>query len=411
MQILLISNYFEPDGGAAALRLSRLARRLQQNGHQVTVLTSLPHYPGGRVLPPYAGRWQVIENRDGLRVIQVWLWATPSPRISRKLLSQISFMFDALLVGRKLPAPDVVLIEAQPIFSGLAGALLARFKRRPYVLNVSDLWPDHLLSVGALKASHPVYKTARFLVNRLYKGAAGIVAMSPAWAAAIQGQIGQSQSDKVHVVYNGVDLEKYSPQTDPSPIQKRLKLDGRKLISFIGTFATQYDFETLLRAFQHFAGRDDLCFALIGAGSQADFITEWLATQPIPNLIRLDWLSPEETRAAWAASYLSCWALGAHPLYSGTIPAKLYEALACGVPTLAAVEGVTAELIQKSKAGLSVPTGDVAGLIAGLERLIEDEALHSQYSRAARAYAEKHFAAAQIAAQYEMILQAALLSP
>jgi glycosyltransferase involved in cell wall biosynthesis len=267
MHLLLVTTYFEPDSGAAAVRLSRLARLLHARGHQVTVLTALPHYPQGRIRDGYRGRFAVVENRDGLRVMRTWLWATPSSRISRRLVSQNTFMLTAALRGLAIQRPDVILIEAQPIFTSLAGVLLSRIKRAPYVLNVSDLWPDHLLSVGALTEQHPVYRLARGLVNATYRGAAHIVAMSPAWARAIQGHIGNGQ--KISVIYNGVDLASFRSDRDTTAFRARYGLNDHFVISFIGTFATQYDFETLFGAVRRMEGREDVRLCLSAQEARA----------------------------------------------------------------------------------------------------------------------------------------------
>src|SRR5690606_24447550 len=126
----------------------------------------------GRIAEGYRRKLAVVEVRDGLRIIRTWLWATSSPKISRKLISQNTFMLTAALRSLGIPRPDVVFIEAQPIFTSLAGVFYCRLKRVPYLLNVSDLWPDHLLSVGALAESHPIYRAARWLVNSIYRRAA-----------------------------------------------------------------------------------------------------------------------------------------------------------------------------------------------------------------------------------------------
>jgi len=136
MHILFLTTYFEPDSGAAAVRLSRLAHLLKARGHDITVLTTLPHYPVGQIQANYRGKFAIVEDRDGLRVIRTWLLATQSPRISRRLISQNTFMLTALLRGLGIKRPNVMLVEAQPIFTGFAGALLGKIKRVPVVLNV-----------------------------------------------------------------------------------------------------------------------------------------------------------------------------------------------------------------------------------------------------------------------------------
>jgi hypothetical protein len=153
-----VTNYFAPEPGAAAVRLTRLARRLREWDHEITVLTSLPHYPQGCIHPSHRGKAVVTTELDGIQVVQTWLLATANPRISRKLPSQLSFMAGALLFGLRIPRPDAVLVEAQPVFTTIAGVLLALLKRCPYILNVSDLGPDHLLSVGAITDTHPLYR-------------------------------------------------------------------------------------------------------------------------------------------------------------------------------------------------------------------------------------------------------------
>lgn len=400
MQILLITNYFEPDSGAAAARLSRLANLLQQRGHQLTVLTSLPHYPQGRIHQGYRRRWTVVEKRNGLRVIQAWLWATRSSRISRKFISQISFMLTAMLRGLFIPKPDVVLIEAQPVFTAIAGVFLARLKRRPYVLNVSDLWPDHLLSVGAMTEQSRVYRVARWVVDGMYRRAAAIVAMSPAWAQAIEGHIGPT--DKLTIIYNGVDLDRFRPDIEHSAFRDQYGLATAKIVSFIGTLATQYDFELMLDAARQL--KDKATILLIGQGSQAEAIRQQIALGGLEHLHWLEWVDYAEMPMVWNAAALTFWAMRNHPLYTGTIPAKLYEALACGIPIVASMSGVGAAMIAESGAGVVVPTGDGTALVEAMCRLLDDDTLRQTYRQNGRAYAETHFDPIKVVDAYEAVL-------
>jgi hypothetical protein len=76
MRILLLTQYFPPETGAAQERLSDLAGRLCSFGHAVTVLTSLPNYPAGRIFDEYRGRIFVGEKREGLRILRTWAYAS-----------------------------------------------------------------------------------------------------------------------------------------------------------------------------------------------------------------------------------------------------------------------------------------------------------------------------------------------
>ncbi len=403
MHILLVTSYFEPDQGAAAVRLSRLARLLQARGHQITVLTTLPNYPHGRILDGYRGKFQVVENRDGVRVIQTWLWATRSPKISRRLVSQLSFMFTAALRGLFIPRPDVVLIESQPVFTSLAGVLLSRLKRAPYVLNVSDFWPEYLLAVGALSASSPLYRIFYWLVNVTFRGARRIVTLLHSLAENIEGRIGQGE--KITTIYNAVDLRRFRPGLDTTSFRQQHGASGdEKWVSFIGTFGTHMDFETMLDVAAHFNDRQDVRFVLIGTGGQRDRVEQRL-TQPDLSRVRwIGWIDHADMPLAWNASHITFWAVHDHPLYRSILQSKTYEAMACGTPVVIAVEGITADLMRRSEAGVTVPFKDKDGLIAAITRLLDDEDFHRRCSQSGRAYAEQNFDADRVAERYEAVL-------
>jgi colanic acid biosynthesis glycosyl transferase WcaI len=404
LHLLFVTHYYEPSAGAAAIRLTLLARYLQKRGHQVTVLTTLPHYPKGVIDLDYRGKLWKVETRDGVRVIYSWLWATTSTRISRRLLSQMSFMPLGFVRGLGIPRPDVTFIEAQPIFTGLVGRALSRLKGVPYVLNVSDLWPDHMLTVGALRETDTAYKIARAAMDSSYRGAAAITSMSPAWSRKIAEYMGGS-TDKIHMIYRGVDTTLFQPQRDTGEFRAKYGLGAGKLVTFIGTFATQYDFDALFAAAAHFQERPDVRFVIIGTGSQRDTVQAHIASGSAPNVQLVDWIAPDEMPLAWCASYLNIWAMRDTPLYYGTLPAKMYEAFATGTPIAAAQGGEAAAILTESGAGLTTAPGDTAGLIASIARILEDETLRADMSKRARAYAEQHFAFDATAAQYEAVLQ------
>ncbi len=400
MRILLVTFWFEPDSGAASARFSQLAQRLAARGHQVTVLAPMPHHPAGRIADSYRGAWTRMEQRGQVRVVRVWLWATPSPRISRKLVSQLSFMAGALLRGWRMVRPEVVLIEAQPVPTGLAGVLLARWLRAPYVLSVSDLWPDHLLSVGALRATHPVYRLARHLVDALYRHATAIVTLSPAWTRRIAARI--RPKPVLHTQYFMVDLQRLRPGLSAADFRERHGLQGCQVVACIGTFATQYDFATLLAAAKLLEEREDMRFLLIGDGSQRDSLRNAGA-----NVQHIGWLPAAEIPAAWAAADVSCYALRSHALHQGAMPARLYESLASGTPVVAAGAGEAARIIEESGAGIAVASGAVQEFAAAIGELLDDEDLRARCGRQGRAWAETHCDVDIISRDYEEILRTA----
>lgn len=407
MNILLVTNYYEPDQGAAAIIVTRLAKKLAARGHRLTVLTSMPNYPHGRILEGYRGKPVVVEERDGVRVIQTWLWATPSPKVSRKLVSQMSFMLTATLRGLGIPRPDVMLVEAAPMFTGFAGFILSTFKRVPYVLDVHDLWPDHMLTVGKMTAVHPAYRAARGAMDALYRGASGIVALTPYLEKVIQCYLPTDQQQKTTTIFSGVDLQRFRPGIDASAFRQAHGLGDARLVAYIGTLGTAYDPITMLEAARQFVDRPDVRFVIMGTGTQRALVERRLAQGDLPNVRWIEWVDYAAIPQAWAATHIAYWALYDHELHKGAIGTKMYEAMASGVPVCVALEGVVADVLRESGGGLSSPFEDAEALAANLRRLLDDEPFYQQCSQNARRYAEARFDAERAALAYEdMLLRA-----
>lgn len=403
MKILFITHYYEPDSGAAAVRLTRLARLLQARGHEVTVLTTMPHYPQGRIAEGYRGKFSTDEKRDGLRVVQVWLWATPSNSIVKRLISQISFMLTCMLRGLFLPRPDVIFIENQPIFTGLAGWFLSRVKRRPYLLNVSDFWPEQLIEAGVMSEKHSLYRLFKGLVNRTQRDAGALVALLPGIRDSIEARLGAQHS--AHVIFNAVDLERFRPGLDDQRFRATYQLGDEKLISFIGSFSVNHDFDAMLRVAEYFNDREDLRFVFIGTGTQRAIVEQYQRSAALSRLRWIGWVDHADMPSAWAASYATYWMTQPHQINRLAFHAKLFEAMASGVPALIAVEGLMAEILAASGAGVTVPFGDEAGMIAVIDDLVTHPEKRTQMSANARAYAEENFDAQRVADAYEVLLR------
>ncbi len=150
-RLLILTQYFPPEIGAAQTRLFELGQELSSLGWEVEVLTALPNYPKGRVFEGYDARKPVCETHGRLSVIRVPLRPAQKGFVNR-LICYYSFVIYAIRWGRKLcKKPDVVFVESPPIFIGWAAVSLSKYWRVPYVFNVSDLWPESAKRMGIVK--------------------------------------------------------------------------------------------------------------------------------------------------------------------------------------------------------------------------------------------------------------------
>ena len=150
MRIGILTQYYPPEMGAPQARLSHLAGRFLQQGHQVVVLTAMPNYPHGHIFPGYGG-FVRREDREGVSVIRCWLYPAQSARLVPRLASYFSFVLSSLLFGLfMLRRLDYLMTESPPLFLGVSGWLLALRTRARWIFNVSDLWPESAVHLGVV---------------------------------------------------------------------------------------------------------------------------------------------------------------------------------------------------------------------------------------------------------------------
>ena len=151
MNILFLTDNFPPETNAPATRTHEHARQWVAAGHQVTVLTNVPNFPTGRVFPGYRNKLWQREAMDGIRVVRVWTYVTANEGFFRRSLDYFSFGASSVIGGLFLPTPDVIVATSPQIFTALGACILAWIKRRPFVFELRDLWPDSIVAVGAMR--------------------------------------------------------------------------------------------------------------------------------------------------------------------------------------------------------------------------------------------------------------------
>jgi glycosyltransferase involved in cell wall biosynthesis len=406
MHLLFLTQFYPPEIGAAAVRLSRLARLLVADGHQVTVLTSLPNYPSGIIPPAYRGTLFRREQVDGVEVVRVWAYASPSKRARARLLNQGTFMALAALRGMALARPDLIFVESHPLFVTLAGGWLKRLLRAPVVLNVSDPWPEAAVATGALDESSLLVRVGRHVECWAYRDSARIVALSHGFRDSIV-QAGAA-ADRVQVIRNGVDHTRFRPASEEQRrvARERFHLDGRPVAAHIGNLSLTYDLDTLLEAA---ACLPHVQFVFAGGGSQAEMLRERACD--LENVRLLGVLPHEDMPEVWAAADISLIAMGDHSLADGTLPAKLYEALATGTPVVAAIRGEGQQLLAETGGGISTAIGDHSAFAEALRTLLGDADRRQAMAAAGRAYAEAHLSPQHVKDAYLALFQQAARLP
>ncbi len=398
MRILFLCQYFPPEPGAPAARTHEHAREWVRLGHDVTVVCGLPHYPEGVVPPAYRGRLLFEEQMDGIRVLRCWLFATANRGAVLRSLSFVTFLFTATIAALFRAGPcDVVAATSPQMLCGLAGWIVAALKRRPFVLEVRDLWPKQIVDLGVITNPllvRPLYRLERFL----YRHAVAIVTVAPAAAEDIITR--GVPREKVFTIPNGVDLDYFRPADRLNEVREANGWGGSFIALYIGAHGLSQGLEIVIDAAEQLRERKDILFAFVGAGARKTALIAMAREKGLQNVCFLPAVPKESMPGYYAAADLCLVPLLKREVFRTNIPSKMFEIMACARPIALCAEGQALQLLQESGGGVAVPPEDAAALAKTVTDLADDPAGTLRHGEAGRTFAESHFSRAERARKY-----------
>lgn len=403
LRILFLCQYFPPEPGAPAARTHEHAREWVRQGHDVTVVCGLPHYPEGVVPPAYRGRLLVQEHMEGIRVLRCWLFATANRGALLRSLSFVTFLFTATLAALFKSGPcDVVAATSPQMLCGLAGWIVAALKRRPFVLEVRDLWPKQIVDLGVI--THPLLVLPLYRLERfLYRRARVIVTVAPAAAEDIIAR--GIPREKVRVIPNGVDLDFFKPADRLNEVREQQGWGGSFVVLYIGAHGLSQGLEIVIDAAERLKERTDILFAFVGAGARKTALMAMAREKGLHNVCFLPAVPKESMPRHYAAADLCLVPLLRREVFRTNIPSKMFEIMACARPILLCAEGQALQLLQDSGGGVAVPPEDGEALADAVAALADDPATARHYGETGRTYAEAHFRRTDRAHEYLEVLE------
>jgi glycosyltransferase involved in cell wall biosynthesis len=370
MRILYLTQYFPPEIGAPQVRIPELMRHMVRLGHQVTILTAMPNYPKGRVFPGYRGRAFMSEPFEDMRVVRTFMYPTLSVGFIRRTTSQISFAASSALLGLwKVGRQDVILAGSPPLFIAPSALVLSRALGCPYIAVVADLWPEIAIETGILK-SRPGIRMAQGLERMLYRYAVAVLTQTPGQALNIRERF---PATRVDVLSGGVNTSLYAPSLRSDAIRAEFGVSSRVAVAFVGLHGFAQGLDVVLNAADHLRHRADIAFVLIGSGAEKDQLSRRATGMNLPNLKFFDPVPRERVPAILASMDIALVSLR-HGVPRATIPSKMYEAMASGLPIVVAADGEANDLVRDEQIGYAVPAGAGGDLAAAIQGLAEDPA-------------------------------------
>ena len=373
MRILFVTDNFPPEVNAPASRGFEHCLEWVRNGAEVSVLTCAPNFPQGRVYQGYRNRLYQTEDMQGIRVIRVWSYITVNKGFLRRCLDYISFALSSGLAGM-FQGFDLILTTSPQFFVNFTGYGLSRLKGKPWIFELRDLWPESIRTVGAMKKSR-LLDFLEKLELFFYRSATKVVAVSPAFKKDLMHR--GINEDKIEVIPNGANLSLYRPGQVDLGLKKSLGLEGKFVISYIGTHGMAHKLDFIVRSIAQLK-EQDLHFLFIGDGAEKENILDISRELRLSNVTFLDPVAKDKVPDYLSISDASLVPLKKADTFKTVIPSKIFESSAMRVPILLGVDGQARKIVEGFEAGLYFEPESLNGFLQAVSKIKEDEKMYKR---------------------------------
>ena len=380
MHILFLTDNFPPEVNAPASRTFEHCREWVKAGHRVTVITCAPNFPSGVVHAGYSNRFRQRETIEGIEVIRVWSYITANEGFLKRTLDYISYMVSAVLAAPSVKDVDLVIGTSPQFFTACAGAFVGAMKRKPFVFELRDLWPESIRALGAVR-NERILNWLERLELYLYRRAAAVVAVTHAFKRDLIRR--GIDADKIFVVTNGVDLTRFEPTPRDEALAREHDLQDKFVAGYIGTHGMAHALETLLDAAAHLSAIPDAAhirILLLGDGASKKALKAKAEEMQLSSVLFLDSVAKDQVGRYWSLLNVSVIHLKDTELFATVIPSKLFEGMAMGVPVLHGVRGESAMIVEREGVGLIFEPENAHALAEGLLTLARDEARRGAFA-------------------------------
>jgi glycosyltransferase involved in cell wall biosynthesis len=401
MRILFFSHYFPPEVNAPASRTFEHCRLWAQAGHEVTVVTCAPNHPRGEIYPGYKNKIFQIETLDGVRVVRVWTLLAANQGFLLRVLNYLSYLIFAVVAAVRLARPDVVVSTSPQLFCGLTGLLAKLMHGAPWVLEIRDLWPKSIVTVGAMRKGLAV-QFLEWLEKLAYRRADRIVSVTDSFVAHIAARGG---AGKIDVIKNGADLSFFKPTAGGEEFKKAIGFEGRFVAAYVGTHGMAHALDTVLDAARLLSDDPRIGFLLVGDGAERARLVARAETMKLDNLRIVGQLPKAEMPRVWAATDISLILLKKDDLFKTVLPSKMFEAMAMERPIVLGVEGEARELLEEAGAGMAIAPESAEELAAAVVKLGGDPELDARLARQGGCYVRENYDRSQLARIYLDLLE------
>ena len=331
-RVLIHSIVFSPDGVSTAYLYNDIALGLVENGFDVVVLTTTPHYnliESELVKQPIAKKLFGLycqSDFKGIRVYHIPLKKYKST--VKRLMSFVYWHILSLFIGFSIKKINFVLSPSPPLSIGFISLLIAKFKGAKSVYNVQEIYPDLLINQGSLK-SPIIINLLKLFEKFIYKYSAAVTTIDEVFYATISSRF--SDTSKLKIIPNFVDTDLYKPLNLKQDLPSIFGSDNGKIkILYAGNIGFFQDWAPVLFAARELL-EENIEFWIIGEGVQKEYLEIEVQNQNLSNVRIFPYQSRELIPIINNYADIHFIAINQQMEQEG-FPSKVYTIMACAKP-------------------------------------------------------------------------------
>jgi colanic acid biosynthesis glycosyl transferase WcaI len=408
-RVLIYSLVFPPDGVSTAQLMGELAEDVEAAGHEVSVITTQPHYNRDRVaeaaqpLRRLRGGLVYVSDFGRIRVLHIAMPAGRD-RLGRRIRGWVGFhLLGFLLALRGVPAPDVIIVPSPLLTAGAVAWAITKLRGGSYVYNVQELYPDLAIEMGRVR-NPLLIGLLRSLERSVYSRSAAVVGISRRICERVLAR--GVPPEKVHLIPNFVDLNHLAPLPRDNDFAREHDLADAFVVSYAGNIGHAQGLETVLDAAELADMQVPPLYVLIGDGVLHGRIAGQIHDRRLTNVIRIAHQPYARIPEIYAASDV-CLVPLLGQLSGSALPSKIFRVMACARPVIAlcSPDSELAELVRAAGAGMVVPPGRPVLLAEAVMKLADDPELRIGMGRSGRAFVEREYTRAAVTQRYARLIE------
>ena len=331
-RVLIHSIVFSPDSVSTAYLYNDIALGLVNNGFDVVVLTTTPHY---NIIQSELEKQPLFKKIFGLYYTSnfkgILVYHIPLKKYKSTLKRIISFVYwhtASLILGLSLKKVNFVLSPSPPLSIGFISLFISKIKGAKAIYNVQEIYPDLFINQGNLKSLF-IIKLLKKFEKFIYNNSDVVVTIDNVFYSTIFNRFRDSK--KLYIIPNFVDTDLYKPLKNQPLLPEIFDGDNKKIkVLYAGNIGFFQDWEPVLFAARELI-EENIEFWIIGEGVQKEYLQLEVQKQSLSNVRIFPYQSRELIPIINNYADIHFIAINQQMEQEG-FPSKVYTIMACAKP-------------------------------------------------------------------------------